>query len=109
MRPRIPEILRRWVVPAALLALVPKCVLCALAYAGLGAALGGPEICGAPDGAAGSWTAWLLPAFGLAAGAVGLHARSRVKLWEGLYAPTSRALPNLSGHKAPPTGFEDTP
>lgn len=40
----------RWLLPAALLALVPKCVLCVLAYAGLGAALGfgGPEICGGP-------------------------------------------------------------
>ncbi len=42
--------LRRWLVPAALLALVPKCVLCVLAYTGLGVALGlgGPELCGAP-------------------------------------------------------------
>ena len=39
--------LRGWLVPAALLALAPKCVLCVLAYAGLGTALGlgGPEIC----------------------------------------------------------------
>ena len=40
---------RGWFIPAALLALAPKCVLCVLAYAGIGAALGlgGPEICGA--------------------------------------------------------------
>jgi hypothetical protein len=39
---------RRWLLPAALLALVPKCVLCLLAYTGLGIALGlgGPELCG---------------------------------------------------------------
>jgi hypothetical protein len=47
----------RWLGPAALLALTPKCLLCVLAYAGLGAAIGlrGPEICGAPSGAPGSW------------------------------------------------------
>ena len=41
----------RWLWPAALLALTPKCVLCVLAYAGLGSVLGlggGPELCGAP-------------------------------------------------------------
>jgi len=47
------EHLRRWLIPAALLALLPKCVLCVLAYAGAGTILGwvGPEICGAagPD------------------------------------------------------------
>lgn len=39
----------RWLWPAALLAVAPKCVLCLVAYAGLGAALGlgGPELCGA--------------------------------------------------------------
>lgn len=49
-RPRL-EILRGWLVPAALLAVAPKCILCGLAYAGLGTALGlgGPEVCGAPD------------------------------------------------------------
>jgi hypothetical protein len=59
MPPRA-EVLRRaarWLTPAAALALMPKCLLCLLAYAGLGAALGlgGPEICGAPSGSAGSW------------------------------------------------------
>jgi hypothetical protein len=46
------EILRGWLLPAALFAVAPKCLLCLLAYAGLGAALGlgGPEICGATDG-----------------------------------------------------------
>lgn len=31
---------RGWLIPAALFALVPKCVLCVLAFAGIGAALG---------------------------------------------------------------------
>lgn len=53
------ERLRRWLLPAALLAAAPKCALCLLAYTGLGAALGlaGPELCGAtapPD-----WLLWL--------------------------------------------------
>ena len=61
----------RWLGPATLLALAPKCVLCLLAYAGLGAAigLGGPELCGAPAGTAGSWAsmfAWLGGVGGLA-------------------------------------------
>jgi hypothetical protein len=52
MRSRPSEHIRRlrgWLVPTALLALAPKCVLCGLAYTGLGAALGvrGPELCGA--------------------------------------------------------------
>jgi hypothetical protein len=39
----------RWLIAGALLAVVPKCALCLLAYAGLGAAagLGRPEMCGA--------------------------------------------------------------
>jgi hypothetical protein len=43
--------IRVWLVPAGLLALTPKCVLCLLAYAGAGSALGlaGPEICGATN------------------------------------------------------------
>jgi hypothetical protein len=54
----------RWLCPAALLALAPKCLLCVLAYAGLGAAfkLGGREICGAPNESPLSWPAivtWL--------------------------------------------------
>ena len=40
----------RWLAPAAALAFAPKCLLCVLAYAGLGAVLGlgGRELCGAP-------------------------------------------------------------
>jgi uncharacterized membrane protein YjjB (DUF3815 family) len=60
---------RGWLIPAAFLGLAPKCVLCLLAYAGLGAALGlgGPEICGASSGATGHWTVWLA-ALGIATG-----------------------------------------
>jgi hypothetical protein len=68
----------RWLAPAALLALAPKCLLCVLAYAGLGAALGlgGPEICGAPAAAPAGWMA--LPAAG-SLGVIGFLAvwRSR--------------------------------
>lgn len=62
--PRVDRLSRavRWLLPAALLALAPKCVLCLAAYAGLAAALGlgGPELCGAPGetsplGATGWW------------------------------------------------------
>jgi hypothetical protein len=47
----------RWLWPAALLALTPKCVLCLLAYAGIGTALGlgGPEICGVASGTMSPW------------------------------------------------------
>jgi hypothetical protein len=42
----------RWLLPAALLAVTPKCVLCVAAYAGLGTALGwgGAELCGGSSG-----------------------------------------------------------
>ena len=67
----------RWLWPAALLALVPKCLLCVVAYAGLGAGLGlgGPELCGASAASPASWVsslAWLGVAGGL--GAFGLLA-----------------------------------
>ena len=70
----------RWLWPAALLALAPKCLLCVLAYAGLGASLGlgGPEICGASAGSPITWAsalAWLGAAGGL--GVLGLFASRR--------------------------------
>jgi hypothetical protein len=54
----------RWFLPTALFALMPKCLLCVVAYAGLGAALGlgRSEICGASAGSSASWgssLAWL--------------------------------------------------
>jgi hypothetical protein len=67
--PRLPENpgrrfprARSWWIPAALLALTPKCIACVLGYASLGAMLGigGPELCGAAGGAYGHWEAWLL-------------------------------------------------
>jgi hypothetical protein len=67
--PRIERWLRsiRWYSGVALLALAPKCLLCAAGYLGLGAALGltGPELCGATPRTAPAW----MPA-ALAAGAV---------------------------------------
>lgn len=68
--------LLRWLIPAALLVLAPKCVLCVLAYVGLGVAvgLGGPEICGATGNAVGHWAAWL-SALGAAMGIVGFILR----------------------------------
>jgi MYXO-CTERM domain-containing protein len=66
----------RWLLPAALIALTPKCFLCLLAYAGLGAALGlgGPEICGASAGSHGLRASLLALA---ALGIVGLFAGLR--------------------------------
>src|SRR4051812_11594704 len=79
----------RCLVPAALLAVTPKCLLCVLAYAGLGAALGvaRPEICGASDGTwAGSW-AHSLPLLGfvLAAGVFILLLHSRCHPAAGVF------------------------
>lgn len=81
----MPENLRRrpagargWLIPAALLALAPKCALCILAYAGLGTALGlgGPEICG-DAGTDSSW-ATVLPVLSVAmVAALILAGRSR--------------------------------
>jgi hypothetical protein len=68
-----------WLLPATLLALTPKCLLCLAAYAGIGAALGlgGPEICGATESSAMQpWTASFLLG-GAALSAVGLYARHR--------------------------------
>ncbi len=67
---------RGWLIPAALLALTPKCALCLLAYAGLGAALGlgGPELCG---GAASVGSSGLPLALGVVLGAAGLALRRR--------------------------------
>ncbi|HVU25913.1 MAG TPA: hypothetical protein VHE13_17410 [Opitutus sp.] len=47
----------RWLAPAALLALVPKCGLCLLAWLGLASALGlgGRELCGAPADPSHPW------------------------------------------------------
>jgi len=60
---------RRWLIPAALVALIPKCLFCVLAWAGLGAALGlrGVELCGARDESHKNWFFWITV---LAAGGV---------------------------------------
>jgi hypothetical protein len=69
--------LRGWLVPAVLLALTPKCLVCVAAYVAAGTALrfGGPEICGASNGGA-HWAAWL-SMLGLAVGVAGFIACSR--------------------------------
>jgi hypothetical protein len=57
-------------IPAALLALTPKCALCLLAYAGVGTVLGigGPELCGSSNSA----TGYLILAAGLIGAAFGI-------------------------------------
>jgi hypothetical protein len=75
MSPRRTEFFRRvgrWAGAAALVTLMPKCLLCVLGYAGLGAALGlgGPELCGA--GTESSLRGWLRSrGLGVACGVVG--------------------------------------
>jgi hypothetical protein len=61
----------------ALIALSPKCVVCVVAYAGLGAALGlrGPEICGAAAGSPDLWVLSLGVAFSTAILFAGLRRR----------------------------------
>jgi hypothetical protein len=70
----------RWLLPTALLAFAPKCLLCVAAYVGLGAwlGLGGPEICGAPAGSPMGWVSWLALAVAAAGFVVALAGhRSR--------------------------------
>lgn len=63
---RVPASIR-WLVSAAALALMPKCLLCAAAYLGLGAALGlgTPELCGGSRPGPTPWT-WAASAGALA-------------------------------------------
>ena len=70
----------RWLLPTALLALTPKCLLCIAAYAGLGAALGfgGPEMCGAPNTTPMSWVS-LVALFGIDLGVVGILVGRRAR------------------------------
>ncbi len=81
-KPRWADLLRRrvpWLAPVALLALAPKCLLCVLAYAGVATALvrGGPELCGAAEGATGPGVA-RLAAVAVAAGVVSAFALRRI-------------------------------
>ena len=66
----------RWLAPAALLALVPKCGLCLLAYVGLASALGlgGRELCGAPVGSSHAWLPFVAVPF-LLLGTAGFFVR----------------------------------
>lgn len=69
----------RWLLPAALFALAPKCALCLIAYIGLGTVLGlsGPELCGASSAAPNAWASWLAW-FGVS-GVVGALGRLAVR------------------------------
>ena len=75
MHPSAPDValgrLRR-LGPVLLLLAAPKCLLCLLAYTGLGAALGlaGPELCGVGPAPGAVGTGWLLP-LGAGAGLAG--------------------------------------
>jgi hypothetical protein len=79
--PKSPRIERwgrllRWGAGATVLALMPKCLLCAMAYVGLGAALGltGPELCGATPSAVPAW-GWLAGGVGVLVSTVLLSRR----------------------------------
>lgn len=71
----------RWSAVLAILALVPKCLLCLAAYAGLGISLGlnfaSPEVCGAPPATGGAAVLWLLPTLGTLSLGILLGLRSR--------------------------------
>jgi len=95
----LPDLRRRssrWLAASALLALTPKCLLCLLAYAGIGAALGlgGPEMCGAPAGPTGSWTS-ALALSGITLGVVGFLVYRA--LTKGSLLAESRKRPHLAG------------
>ena len=85
----------RWLLPAALFALAPKCLLCVLAYAGLGAALGlgGREMCGAPADVPEVWMSWLLLP-GCVLGVTGLVAFGRPIWWRRMLKLHRRAKPH---------------
>ena len=61
--------------PAAGLALMPKCAVCAFAYAGV-FGLGGAELCGATPP---TWTAWLPLVAGILAAGVWLIVNRRAR------------------------------
>lgn len=90
----------RWFLPTALLALAPKCLLCVLAYAGLGTAigLGGPEICGASTNSPGAWASSLAwPGIAAGLGTCGFLASCR------------RVRSALTGNPAPRERATSTP
>lgn len=67
---------RQVVLPAVVFALVPKCMLCGLAYLGLGTLLGltGSELCGGGT-STGHWVDWLM----WSGGALGLIIALRLR------------------------------
>jgi hypothetical protein len=84
----------------ALAALVPKCLVCAAAYTGLGAALGfgGPELCGAPVPGA-------LAPLDFVAGLVGLTAAARLAVHlKSRAGSTRRPIPRPPAQPPAKTG-----
>jgi hypothetical protein len=73
----------RWLSAAAFFALLPKCVVCFAAYAGVGAALGvnfgAPELCGAPRSWLEGSTFWI--AISAASAAFGVAIFQRFTKW----------------------------
>ena len=70
--------------PGVAIALAPKCVLCGLAYAGVGTLLGfaGPELCGKEITSVVHWSDWLMwsaVVLGLVTGVKGLQKNLTLK------------------------------
>ena len=74
----------------AVLALMPKCLLCAAAYLGVGAALGltGPEICGARPATFPMWL-WVIFGLSLVIGPVCIFRIARART--GVESPRNQA------------------
>jgi hypothetical protein len=86
---------RRWWLIIASALVVPKCVLCLLAYTGVAASLGwvGPELCGGTPPNHFAITLIGFAAVALATAAVG-------RWWRGRGFPPRPPLAGPSGHKA---------
>jgi len=69
----------RWLWPAAILAMTPKCLLCVFAYAGLATTIGigGPEICGESNESVSSFLAIFFVGISVYSLAVFAHRRCR--------------------------------
>ena len=102
--------LPRWLLPTALLALVPKCVLCVLAYAGIGAlGWGGPELCGASPASDVDW-ARSVPLIAAVAGGAGwlMHRRRRARPGGQDFGGFT-AMSSTSKIRPEPAGMSPTP
>lgn len=72
-RAKFPRRAAQWLATTALIAIAPKCALCVVGYAGLGAVIGfsGPEICGGSVDSHRAGAEWLV-ALGGGLGLTGL-------------------------------------